>query len=439
MEDKKMLNTRILIVSFALITAFLVLSNHLHAQVYQNPITFHEQNFENSLRSAVRPNVKGYQYVLIHNGVIVAEDAGGKAQNSDDFGGNGLNMTLDTPTNIGSLAKFLSGTAMLNLMEKPWNGEQWDPGKTLSQKLDRRFSTIVPNVWTTDLSHPWVDDITFRQLLRHRTGFDNDKPNNRTVFGFLKDSDGFDPIQYTAYNGNPLREYSNINFVLTGYLITFYRYPHAKVYLDSETEFLSEEDADQAIRDTAGDSMHLIMKDRIWDRMNPQIEPNCDAANELQNSAAYGYSSKNDSDPGFIFSEFETYGHCKGQGGYYMSARDLANYLAHFSATDLIVNSQTRNLMYNDSWTSDQDYERRLVWSSTSVHEWFANNFGMPRIVSSNGAQDDDFGNGYRNVIIRFPQNYYLVLLTNSPELDTGELKNAGVAAFRAGMEHNFN
>lgn len=409
-------------------TALLLLACFSHAQIFTGNITFNEANFNESLINAVEPNVKGYQYVLIRNGQIVAERARGKAQNAADAGGNGLNMTTSTPTNIGSLAKFLSGTAMIHLMEKGAGpGGSWDAGKTLSQKLTRKFTTIVPNIWKTGLSDPKIKDITIRQLLQHRSGFDNAKPTNRTVLGFLKDPDGFDPNQFGD------REYSNINFVLTGYLITMYEYPGARDYYDSETLGMTEAGADSYIRYHSGGYMHNIMKDRIWDQMNPQIEPNCDAANTLQNSAAYAYNSKNDNTPGFIWSEVDEDLSCKGQGGYYMSARDLANYLAHFSATDLIVTSQGRNLMYSDSWTSAQANDR-LVWSSTSVHEWFADKFNMPRIVWSNGAQDN-----YNNVIIRFPQNYYLVLLTNSPELDTGELKNAGVAAFRAGMAHNFN
>lgn len=415
--------------------SIILLAGISQAQFQQN-ITFNESNFNGSLINAVEGNVKGYQYVLIRNGQIVAERARGKAQNAADFGGNGLNMTTSTPTNIGSLAKFLSGTAMLNLMVKPAGpGGSWDAGLSLSQKLNRDFTTMVPNVWKTGLSDPKIMDISIRQLLQHRSGFDKEcngqpcKQSNRTVLGFLKDNDGFYPNEFGV------RQYSNVNFVLTGYLITMYEYPDAEDYYNqvADQQNYNEREADEFVRWHAGWSMHNIMKDRIWDQMNPQIEPNCDAANTLQNSAAYGYNSKNDNTQGFIWSEVDSDLSCKGQGGYYMSARDLANYLAHFSATDLIVTDQARDLMYSDSW-SDAQADNRLVWSSTSVHEWFTDNFGMPRIVWSDGAQDN-----YRNVIIRLPQSYYLVLLTNSPELSTGQLKNAGVAAFRAGMEHNFN
>ena len=58
----------------------------------------------------------GYQYVLIKDGKIAAEGAGGKARTGTD--GN-LDMTTSTPQNIGSLTKFLTGTTMISLLEKP--------------------------------------------------------------------------------------------------------------------------------------------------------------------------------------------------------------------------------------------------------------------------------------------------------------------------------
>ena len=44
-----------------------------------------------------------------------------------------------------------------------------------------------------------------------------------------------------------------------------------------------------------------------------------------------------------------------------------------------------------------------------------------------------------KTVLIRLPQNYYLILFTNSDELSVGQLYGAGVAAFKAGMQHNFD
>lgn len=393
-------------------------------------ITFNQPAFDQSLTNAVAGNVMGYQYVLIKNGQMVTEGAGGLAEGLAD---GYLTMTTSTPTNIGSLAKFLSGTAMLHLMVNGAGpGGSWDQGQSLSQKLNRPFTTIVPDVWVTG-NKAGIEDITIRELLQHRSGFDTDKSSvtGRGVLDYLKDNDGF----YSSQHGT--REYANINFVLNGYLLTMYEYPGAKTAYNSviNTYGLNQPNADQYVKGAAGTSMHSIMKTRIWDQMTPAINPNCDAANTLQTTAAYYYSSKNAVfSEGGISSHMDTTGHCGGEGGYYMSMRDLANYMAHFSASNTIVNSEARNLMFNDAMNPND----RLVWGTSTTDTWMADNFNMPNVVWSNGIGDDSLGRGYRAVIIRLPQNYYLVMATNSPDLSAGSLYNAGVNAFKAGMQHNF-
>ena len=79
-------------------------------------IQLSKTKFEQNLTKAIEPNVMGYQYVLIKDGKIVSEQYGGKARNGSD--GN-MKMVYATPINIGSLQKFITGTAMISLMEKP--------------------------------------------------------------------------------------------------------------------------------------------------------------------------------------------------------------------------------------------------------------------------------------------------------------------------------
>jgi CubicO group peptidase (beta-lactamase class C family) len=386
------------------------------------PITFQKRAFEVSMFNALNGKVMGWQYVLIKKGVVVSENAGGLAQNAAD--GN-VPMTVNTPTNIGSLAKFLSGTAMLGLMEKPGSFDQYDNGLSLDQKLERKIWTVMPNAWINDMTGG-VENISFRQLLQHRTGFDTFKDGNRTVLGYLEDSNGFLPAQFDK------RQYANINFVLNGYLLSLYTSPSTKLSFDAQQQYFGWNDiqADMVIRQTSGTKMHNLMKTRIWDKMTPKILPNCDAANTLQNVAAYGYSSVNDATTGQITSAIDNQGHCAGQGGYFLSMRGLANYLAHFAATDLIVNQDTRTEMV----TNDMNPRDQLVWSFSVPSYWYGTRFNMPNIAYSNGV-----AGGWRSVLIRLPEDYYLVAATNSPDLDADAVRDAGLSAFIQGMKHNFD
>jgi CubicO group peptidase (beta-lactamase class C family) len=87
-------------------------------------------------------------------------------------------------------------------MEKPWVYSP-DKDKPLQFRLNRKISTLFPDVWSNTMMKG-VENISFRQLLQHRSGFDDDFKGDRTVMGFIHA--GFSQSQFDV------REYSNINF-----------------------------------------------------------------------------------------------------------------------------------------------------------------------------------------------------------------------------------
>jgi hypothetical protein len=177
-----------------------------------------------------------------------------------------------------------------------------------------------------------------------------------------------------------------------------------------------------------GKQMDEMLTKRIFNKMKPAINPSCDAINELKGNVAWGYEKKS-STKGIISSSIEKQGNCSGEGGYYMSARDFSNYVAHFSTTELIMSQVGRDAMFKEGMNSND----RLVWTAATSEPWLGTNFKMPVIVWSNGIP----ANG-KTVLIRLPQNYYLTIFTNSDELGVADLYKAGIAAFTAGMQHNF-
>jgi CubicO group peptidase (beta-lactamase class C family) len=411
-----------LLTSFAAIVILSSIATAQSISLTSTPaVTFNKDLFDRKLRSELNPNVMGYSYVLLKKGQVVSEYAYGKAQTAAD--GN-IPFTVNTPTNIGSLAKFLSGTAMLGLMQQANSPGHYDAGLSLNTKLDRQFWTVMPSVWVGG-NKPGIENISFRQLLQHRSGFDTDKASDRTVLGYLKDSDGFLPEQFDD------REYANINYALNGYLLPLYNDAALKSLLNSRAQNLNfnEAQADADAKQLSGMLMHNLMKSRIWDKMTPKILPNCDAANTLQNVAAYGYLSKTDAAPGQITSMIDKQGHCGGHGGYFLSARGLANYVAHVAATDLIVNQEARDLMHTDAMAP----EDRLVWSFNWKSNYLSTNFNMPNMAWSNGV-----AGGYRTIVAKFPRDYYLVLVTNSPDMSASALMQSGVNAFAEATKHNF-
>src|SRR5882672_8597534 len=94
--------------------------------------SFNKTAFDQSLKGSVGSAVMGYQYVLIKDGKVVTEFAGGRARNQVD---GGKLMTPTTQINIGSLMKFITGTTLLNIMEHP---AKWTPSEnaSLNSRLD---------------------------------------------------------------------------------------------------------------------------------------------------------------------------------------------------------------------------------------------------------------------------------------------------------------
>lgn len=387
---------------------------------------FNKPAFEQSLTSAVGPNVMGYQFVLIKDGRVVSAKAGGKARTGKD---GEREMTVNTPINIGSLAKFMTGTTLLHLLihTSEWAGK---PNYNyVLEGLDSKIAATFPRVWRDNMNQD-INLITLRQLLQHRSGFDNDynKENagHRDLFDYLQH--GFLLTQLDRF------EYANVNFVLAGYLVPLYD-KGWKELRDHLNESAPKETAaaDAYVRKELGQRMLDIFRTRVWDKLSPKFKPSCDAKNEMWNTAAYGYSSKTDT-KGVISSAVETQGHCSGEGGYYMSAMDYANYIAHFSSTDIIVDKRTRDLMYTDGMNP---YDR-LIWAGATdkqwkSYDWFEKNFKMGTMVWSAGGT-----NGTNGVLLRLPQNYYLVLLVNSNDFEVNELFNFGANAFMAATKDNF-
>lgn len=397
-------------------------------KIMPNTTTLKKEAFNTSVKNQIEPKVMGYQYVLIKDGKIAAEGADGKARTGTD--GN-LDMTTSTPQNIGSLMKFISGTTMINLFEKPVAKADSEYKKRgLNGSLDMPIWGELPKVWLNQFPGPFDNkgntqrNIKFRQLLQHRSGFSEAWKKTKTDGTFLSQlANQFNPEQYDK------REYTNMNFTLGGYLLPLIEYHNLNYDLDIETNGKSQTDGDKFLRDSLGKRMDALMRERIWNKMTPKFNATCDPKNDVKNTAAYAYPNKGSKGGGEFFSSMENNGHCVGVGGYFTSARDLANYAAHFSKTDLIVTQAGRDAMYKEGMPADD----QLVWTATTTNDWINTNFKMSRVAWSNGIA----GNS-KSVLLRLPDDYYLVLFVNSGELSVGELFTVGTLAFKEGMKHNF-
>lgn len=382
------------------------------------PPSFDKSAFEASAHQALKGKVMGYSFLIMKDGKLVTEGAGGNARNAAD----GLKpMTTSTPQNLGSLFKFISGVSMLHILEHPPAGSAGGQG-AFAARLDAPVALLYPQIWQNAIKTPAIRTLTFRQLLQHKSGF---RGCSDPIGCFGK---AFDP----ALIGQ--RDYENINFALTGYMIGVYTKPDILKNTNAIANSTPVAEKDRVFTIASGLQMDSFINDKVFKLLPGKVSASCDAANEYKNTGAYSYKSAADKSNGIITSRMQSGKPCSGAGGYWMSIRDFANFAAHALHSNKLISAQARKLLYNDQMAPDD----RLVWSFTKSNAWIKDNFGMNTIIYSGGDQPYAGGQGAHTAILRLPLGYEVLVFANSDELGSSSLANIGIAAFKAGMEHNF-
>lgn len=384
----------------------------------KTPPSFDKSAFDASAHQALKGKVMGYSFLIMKDGKLVSEGAGGYARNQAD----GLKaMTTSTPQNLGSLFKFISGISMLHILEQPPAGSAGGQG-SFAARLDAPAALLYPQIWQNAIKTPAIRTITFRQLLQHKSGFRGCSDPMACFSG------AFDP----GLIGQ--RDYENINFALTGYMIGVYTKPDILKNTNMIANSTPVAEKDRVFTIASGLQMDSFINDKLFKLVQGKISASCDAANEYKNTGAYSYTSASDKSNGIITSRMASGKPCVGSGGYWMSIRDFANFAAHALHSNKIISASTRKLLYNDQMAPDD----RLVWSFTKSNSWIKTNFGMNTIIYSGGDQPYGGGQGAHTAIVRLPLGYEVLVFANSDDLGSSSLANIGIAAFKAGMEHNF-
>jgi CubicO group peptidase (beta-lactamase class C family) len=377
--------------------------------------------FEFSAHQALEGKVMGYTFLLMKDGKLVTDGAGGSARNAAD----GFKpMTTRTPQNLGSLFKFISGVTMLHILERPPAGSAGGQGSMIS-RLDAPVALLYPQIWQSAVKTPVIRKITFRQLLQHKSGFRDC-------------GSGGDPIDCfkSPFNARLIgkRDYQNINFSLTGYLIGVYTKPDLLKSINNIEGSVAVAEKDRLFKVAAGQQMDSFIASKVFPLAPGKISASCDATNDYKNTGAYSYKSATDKGAGIFTSRKAAGKPCVGSGGYWMSIRDFAAFAAATLHSNTILSAQTRRMLYDER----KDADDRLVWSFTTSDSWIKSKFEMDTIIYSGGDQPYDGGQGAHTAIVRLPLGYEALVFVNSDDLSSSALAKIGVKAFRAGMEHNF-
>ena len=254
----------------------------------------------------------GYTFLLIKDGRVAAEGAGGLARNAAD---GKMNMTTSTPQNLGSLFKFITGVTVLHILDRAPAGSAGG-NNSFQTRLGAPVALLYPQQWNSGIKNPTIRTITFRQLLQHRSGF----RGCSTPLGCFGGT----------YDPNLLgeRDYQNINFSLLGYLIPLYVTPSLLSTFNAVPKSVPAAERDADMQLVLGDRMDRFMREKMFPLAPGKISASCDAANEYKSTGAYGYVSKTDTGKGIITSRKASDKPCSGAGGNWMSIRDFGAFVA---------------------------------------------------------------------------------------------------------------
>jgi hypothetical protein len=377
----------------------------------------------------------GYAAVIIKDGVVVGEVAGGLAIR----GGGGLKqeaMTTSIPTDIGSTFKLLSFITLLSEFEKRAAANR---AATMESQLNGTIRPFMPKAWGSWIDTPPDDTAaesqatfrigktTFAQLFSHKSGFRSISSPTKVPFDYIDKG-----IQQSDVG---VRSYSNFNATVLTYLWPRLMDPATADKFDKLLAAGKVSNRDhKTLGKLYGDFFESWMQQKVFDVIKPGFRPSCDPAVDFPKRnppvvfARFYDAPLGGDNPRFWSEKANNFG-CHAQGGYYLSMRQLAAFMANYQATNTLVSEKTRKLMYDDSTAATRD--ARLGWSRILESEFATKNFKVNRVPWHGG---DGYGH---TAIVQLPGGF-IAVGTVTGDGSGGSVASALEAGWADALRANF-
>lgn len=369
---------------------------------------------------------KGFAWSLVERKRTVTEGAHGWAQDPHD--GN-LRMAPDTPSNIGSVSKLITGVALLDLLrESPISNG------TANAQLDEEIVNYLPRDWRWRYGAR-LKGLTFRHLLQHKSGLptEGDTPDGWPKVEYaLSRGPVLDGCRRSTRNGKTTltcpREYNNNNISMMRFLMPQIAYRNETTFIDT----LHTGKPRQAYWDAILPQYDALYKEYMNARFFPQIfsgaHPVCNPYDELgPNTFAKAYQIPipiPDDLPAAIEARLKGYfprpDACAPQGGFYFSVRQFAKFAKVFSQTDKLVTPGLRQRMMRPDNIDD-----RLVFNKVLSGDDFAGETGISAWVYHGGSFK-----GYAAAFIKLPDGHFGMAVANTATVSSDDLASALYYAF---------
>lgn len=313
--------------------------------------------FEQNIKDALTNHSVGFAYAINQNGLLQREGAVGKARTAAD--GN-VDMTVNTPINIASVSKTITTVAALRVLQDNPNVD-----------LDDEIAPYLPLTWKLG---PGMDEVTFEELLSHTSGIEFSGGKEDQSYVNLRE------IVEKGVTGPKTYKYSNVGISLFRILIP-----------NLQDEYSAPVDVTPAQR-FAYIYWSYVMNE-IFDPMSLTK-----AYLDEPDNAAFLYSYPDYGSNGIQTGNWSLY---SAAGGWFLSAHELAKFMAHVRYNDGILSPQTRAILDEGlGWTEAVEGEH-----GTYNAKGGALNYG----------ETDPF-EGVRTIIINYPYGVQAAVIVNSTE-----------------------
>jgi D-alanyl-D-alanine carboxypeptidase len=341
---------------------------------------FSVDKFEQNIRQSLRGQTVGYVYAINQNKQLKKSGDSGDARISID---GQMDQSPSKRMNIASITKTITAVAVLKLLEK----------KNLT--IDSLIKPWLPADWQLG---PGVDSLTFKHLMTHRSGFNSVNANFNSTLSFnaLRDSVATGVVNSQSYS------YLNMNYALF------------RVIIPALWKGLPGSPSIGEINPTSASFFYrLYVQQEIMDKIGVL---NADCINPSSTQPTLFYTA-GATGPGVDFGDW--YNICGG-GGYYLSAIDLAAFMAYIRYDNNILSAANRSIM-------EQNF---IGWSEgnrmTGIKGEYYNHGGS--ITQTNGATGST-GN-MLGLIVKYPNDVEAVLMINSNIANNVSTRNIMTSAY---------
>ena len=295
--------------------------------------------FGAAIHAILKSNVTGYVLQVRQNGTVVHNGIWEWAQTTSD-GGKG--WTLDTRMHVASVSKFLTSVAMVKVLD----------AKGIS--YDAPIAPYLPAYWSKGMN---VDDITFRHLFRHRSGFKVE--GSASDYATMKSKVAAGVSDVGSSSG-----YENMNFGIMRILI-----PIINGDISKSAKFMDDTD----LNDKAWDAVTLYlfrnyMQANVFNPAgvsNVQFKP----VSGIPHALAYRFP---DSGDGWNSGDVSPWA---GGASFHLSVNELLTVLDHVRRRNTIIPASKAQYMLDNLFGLDQVfttpagkiYNKNGAWRSSCV------------------------------------------------------------------------